>query len=142
MDTQPNDVEAMEAALERYKKENKKFREERDEALSKVEELEGKINPLREAVVKGKFNAALAEAGVKNADRFSRYVDYEKIELDDNGEVKGLDEQIDSLKSDFPEFFDPKKRVGGGGDQFEKEKTPTPVTTEDLLVKQFNEARR
>lgn len=52
-------------------------------------------------------NSALAEAGW-NGTRLSslmKLVDLDEVDIDDDGEITGLTEQIDQVKTDFPELF-------------------------------------
>jgi hypothetical protein len=41
----------------------------------------------------------------KSLDRIQKLIDYTDVHVDSDGEVDGLDEQIASLKEDFPHFF-------------------------------------
>lgn len=67
--------------------------------------------------------AALLGAGAKKADRLVRLIDYDDLEISDEGEVEGLEVQIQELRNDYPELFGPengrRKRPGsadaGGG---------------------------
>lgn len=58
------------------------------------------------ALVTG-VNGALAEAGW-NGQRLNslmKLIDLDDVEIEDDGSVVGLSEQIDSIKSEWPEFF-------------------------------------
>lgn len=50
---------------------------------------------------------ALEEAGfnTKHLKRALKLIDFDAVEVDSDGEIDGLLEQIDELKNDFPEFF-------------------------------------
>lgn len=50
---------------------------------------------------------ALNEAGWngRNLERMIKLLDLDSIEVDSDGEIEGLQDQIDELKNDFPEFF-------------------------------------
>jgi hypothetical protein len=109
------ELDRMEKALDRYKKENERFRNERDEFKSAAENNEANAK-LRERVLKAEAAAKLSATGVKGADRFSKYIDFSKLEIDDEGNVSGLDDQLENIKNDFSEVFDPKRRVGGLAD--------------------------
>jgi hypothetical protein len=52
-------------------------------------------------------NAALSEAGWNGTRLGSlmKLVDLDEVDIDDDGEITGLSEQIDQVKSDFPELF-------------------------------------
>ncbi len=51
--------------------------------------------------------AALNDAGWngRNLDRMLKLLDLDDIQVDSDGEIDGLQDQIDELKKDFPEFF-------------------------------------
>lgn len=112
-------VEKMRAALDRYKTENKKFREQRDDFKRQLDE--GVAND--ETLTKFRNRTLLAEAklrlqadGIKDTDRLTKYLSLDGVTVNDNDEIEGLDEKIDTLKADFPELFDPKRRVGAAAD--------------------------
>jgi hypothetical protein len=50
---------------------------------------------------------ALEDAGFnpKNLKRALKLLDLDSVSVDSDGEIEGLNEQIDELKADFPEFF-------------------------------------
>lgn len=62
-------------------------------------------------VVKSSAKAALATAGAEKPERLLRLVDVDSLDVDDDGEVEGLDDEIDRLKEEYPELF--KRRRGG-----------------------------
>lgn len=69
---------------------------------------EAELRGLRKtkALVTG-VNSALATAGW-NGQRLNslmKLIDLDDVEVDDDGEITGLSEQIDSIKSEWPEFF-------------------------------------
>lgn len=51
--------------------------------------------------------AALADAGWsgKDLDRVMKMIDLDEVDVDDDGEVTGIAEQIDGIKADIPEWF-------------------------------------
>jgi hypothetical protein len=67
-------------------------------------ELDKKYKPL---IVEKTARADLIAAGVKpdGVKRMIRLMNLGEIEVTDDGEVTGLDEQIEELKTDFPELF-------------------------------------
>lgn len=60
-------------------------------------------------------NAALSEAGWNGTRLGSlmKLVDLDEVDIDDDGEITGLAEQIDQVKADFPELF--KRTRGSAG---------------------------
>lgn len=110
------DVDRMQAALDDFKKENKKFREQRDEFKSQLDAKDGEekdYTKFKERAIKAEAKLAFAGLGVKDADRFLKYLDFEKVTLDEEDNLVGLDDEVGRIKSDFPELFDKKRRVGG-----------------------------
>ena len=71
-------------------------------------------------IVKAEARGALASAGVAK-ERVARAVgllDLKGIDVDDDGEIDGLDDAIDALKKDWPELFpaERKRRASVAGD--------------------------
>jgi len=71
-------------------------------------------------IVKAEARGALASAGVAK-ERVARAVgllDLKSIDVDDEGEIDGLDDAIDALKKDWPELFpaERKRRASIAGD--------------------------
>ncbi len=117
--TPEEQIEKMKSALERYKKENQKFREQRDDFKRQLDEgvaNDEQLSKFKSRALKAEAKLKLQELGIKDTDRLTKYINFEGVEVNDNDEVEGLDEKIDALKGDFPELFNPKKRVGGVAD--------------------------
>jgi Phage minor structural protein GP20 len=76
------------------------------------------FDQLKRVAINSAIKSELAAAGFQNAtkDRVSRalrMIDTSAVDLDSDGEVDGLDEQIEALKLEFPEFF----TAATGGDE-------------------------
>lgn len=70
------------------------------------EEREKGEGRFRAPLVKAAAKAALAEAGVSGpADRVLRLLDLDGLSVDDEGDVIGLDGEIDRIRGEYPEFF-------------------------------------
>jgi hypothetical protein len=83
------------------------------------------------------FNEALSEAGW-NGSRLGalmKLVDLDEVEIDDDGEIVGLSEQIAQVKGDFPELFKrtrtPAPGGTGGGGAGQDGKPPVKVDAAD-----------
>lgn len=69
------------------------------------------------------FNEELAKAGWNGSrlGHLMKLLDFDDIDIDDDGEITGLAEQIEGLKSDWPEFFKRNRsatsKPGGGSGQ-------------------------
>ena len=102
-----------------YDKLKKEFDDYKADVASK--ETLAKKKAALEKLCKEKTGAYLSENGVAKA---LKYSDYEKIELDDNGEIKNAKELAKSLREEWKEHVqtDTKRGVytsdppGGGGD--------------------------
>lgn len=139
--TPEEQIEKMQAALDRYKKENEKFRTERDEWKSKYEEgfsNDETLTKYRTSVARAEAKLKLQSEGVKDADRIVGRMDLSGVTINDDGGVDGIDEQIKSLKSDLPELFDRKRRVGGGADATSRGETPSLTPTQQAVNRLFN----
>lgn len=82
------------------------------------------------------FNEELAKAGWNGSrlGHLMRLLDFDDIDVDDDGEITGLAEQIENLKTDWPEFFkrnrsNPSKPGAGSGQD------GTPAGNVDLADK-------
>jgi hypothetical protein len=58
-------------------------------------------------LVRSEARAQLASAGAKKSalTRLARMIDIDEVEVDDDGEVSGIDDLIEELKDDLPELF-------------------------------------
>lgn len=75
--------------------------------------------PLVKRLINTAARSALLSAGYQVGkdgtipDTFLRLIDRDAVEVDDDGEIDGLDEQVADLKRDYPERFK-RKRTGPG----------------------------
>lgn len=80
---------------------------EEDEDRSAVASHNDEVSKLARRALLADVRTELIEAGVKGkqkATRLSKLIDLSELEYDEYG-INGLDEQIDSLKEEFPELF-------------------------------------
>lgn len=97
------------------------------------------------ALVKQAAKAALAQAGFAGevTSRTMRMLDLDELEVDEDGEVAGLDEAIEELKEDMPQLFRKPRATGrpatGGRslDAGNKKVAKKPESFADKLVAQF-----
>ncbi|MYS15175.1 phage scaffolding protein [Streptomyces sp. SID4982] len=88
----------------------------------------------REPMKKAGVRAALAEAGFTNPERVMRLVDWEAVTVDDDGDLIGVDSEVDRVKGEYPELLPqdkpkPKARPTGAPKPAAQEK---PKTTAEL----------
>lgn len=77
---------------------------EHEKALREARE-EGEKR-FRAPLVKAAARVALSDAGVSGpTDRVLRLVDMEALSVDDDGDVVGLDAEVERVKQEYPEFF-------------------------------------
>lgn len=110
------------AEAKQYRLEAKKLREqnesENEKALREAREtaateVEGKY---KRKIVNAEAKALLAQAGLtSNVERFVRMVDLEAVTVTEEGDVDGLDDQINSIKDEFPELFKSGSENNGSG---------------------------
>ena len=110
------DAKAVLSALECAKNDAKKFREEKEKLEIDLNSKNQTIAEYSGKLLKEKITQKLAAEGLKDPKRFLKFIDTVKLEFDENYEVLGLEEQLENLKQDLPEIFDPKLRVGGQAD--------------------------
>lgn len=120
VDAEIRDPKAVLDALDRAKKEAKAFRMEKEELANQLESTSTKLESLKSGLIGQKAAAKLNSLGLANAERILKYVDLAKVELDEDFNLTNFDEQVDTIKADFPELFDPKLRVAGLADTAEK----------------------
>lgn len=73
----------------------KALREAREEGEKRFRE------PMKRAGVK----AALAEAGFGSPDRLLKLVDWDAVTVDDDGDLSGVDSEVDRMKAEYPELL-------------------------------------
>ena len=49
--------------------------------------------------------AALLTAGAEKPERLLRLIDHDDLDVTDNGDVHGLDEEVERLREEYPELF-------------------------------------
>lgn len=103
------------AAEKKLREATKKNETDTDKANREADErAAAKWKPV---AVRNAARAALAEAGAKgDLKRFVKLIDVDTVEVDDDGDVLGLEDQIDAIKADFPEAFGERKAKPGSID--------------------------
>jgi hypothetical protein len=76
---------------------------EHEKALREARE-EGERR-FREPMKKSGVRAALAEAGFTSPDRLMKLIDWDAISVDDDGDLLGVEAEVDRVKSDYPELL-------------------------------------
>lgn len=133
--TEIKDPTAVLAALERAKNDAKRFRMEKEAVEQEIATTREKANLIQTKLKNDKIIRSLLENGVPNADKLLKYIKTSEIELTDDFEINGLDLQLNDLRNDFPELFDPKKIVGGKADAGVSSHVDTPLSASELQAK-------
>ena len=110
------DPKAVLAALERAKNDAKRSREEKEQLQEDLNKKNQIISDYSNKLLKEQVIKKLASEGIKDADRVLKFVALDSLSLDDSLDVIGFEDQMESLRNDLPEIFDPKLRVGGQAD--------------------------
>lgn len=149
-------IRALQAQLREAQKAVKKTDDAGEDASVKALEeataaAERKFKPV---AIRNAAKAALLEAGVSDLSearmsKLLRMLSIDDIDVEDDGTVAGLDEQIDQIKEDFPEFFAkpepapaPAKRPPRGDAADRKNEPPKPRTTGEKIAAELFGGRR
>jgi hypothetical protein len=90
-----------------------KLKEEKEQAEQQTAGLRGEVDNWRKRTLRAEARSAFAASGTLSkaqVNRLVKMVDLADVEIDDSGEVTGLDDQIDEIKADFPDLFNPQRR--------------------------------
>jgi hypothetical protein len=133
--TEIRDPKAVLDALDKAKAEAKKFRLEKEALEVQLTESSQKALSIQSNLMNEKINKYLSSLGIQHGDKLSKYLKLDALSLTEDFEVAGLDEQIASLKTDFPELFDPKFIVAGKADSGVAASLEVPKSASDLQAK-------
>lgn len=120
-----------------------------NEALQgQVGEYESRIEALQSELAETKVNSALKiallEANVTDVDYLTFKVKEKgKVEIGEDGKIKGIDETIESLKTQYPQHFS----TASGGKKIDEKKLPDEggdkgLTKKDILSKPYSERQK
>ena len=130
-------------SLQKSSKGNEGLQKQLSEYQAKMEQLQAE---LRQTKIDSAINVGLLAAGVKSDD--VDYITFKlkakgEIELDDQGNIKGWDDKVAGLKTQFPANF-----TSAGDKNYEEHKLPDgdnggdTITRESLLKKPYAERMR
>ena len=129
--TEIKDPKAVLDALDRAKKDAKQFRLEKEELEKQFNNLSQTTSTIKSKFINDRIMSHLAGLGIQNAERLMKYIKADTLVLTDDFELEGLDEQIASIKTDFPELFDPKLLVGGKADSAQATPVKKPMSASE-----------
>lgn len=123
------------ATLQKSNKGNEDLQKQVTDYQTKMEQLQAE---LQETKIESAINVGLLAAGVKPED--VDYVTFKlkakgDIELDEQGNIKGWDDKVAGLKTQFPANF-----VSAGGKKYEEHRLPDDKQdpTDTITKEQFN----
>jgi hypothetical protein len=131
------DPAAVLGALERAKAEAKKFREEKEKLESDLNVKVGIINDYNNKLLQNTVKSRLEKDGIENPERLLKFVDFEKLQLDAENNLVGFEDQLEGLKTDLPEIFDAKLRVGGKADSAASTVVNTRISATELQARKI-----
>jgi len=129
------DPAAVLAALDRAKADAKKFRTEKETVDLELASMRDKTLMIQTKLKNDKIIRSLMDNGVPNADKLLKYIKTSEIELTDDFEINGLDVQLEGLKLDFPELFDPKMIVAGKADSGVSTTVESPISASEIQTR-------
>ena len=126
------DPKAVLDALARAKNDAKKYREEKEKLELDLNSRDQMIAEYSAKILKQKVKEKFEDAGIKDGHKFFKFINFNELDFNENDEIVGFDSQLEQLKSDFPEIFDPKLRVGGQADGAIATSVSTRITASEL----------
>lgn len=133
--TEIKDPQAVLNALDRAKKDAKQFRLEKEELEKQLNDVSEKTTLIKSKFINDRIKNHLAGLGIQNAERLMKYIKVDALVLNEELELEGLEEQIESVKSDFPELFDPKLLVGGKADSAQATPVNKKLSASEMQAK-------
>lgn len=117
------DYDKLQKALAKANAEAKQRREQLQAAQRQTEDDAGKAareaveaaeKRLKPVAVRAAAKAAFLEAGLQGGSdrvaKMAKLLDLDALEIDDDGEVTGLADQVAAVKADYPELFSQEKQ--------------------------------
>lgn len=126
------DPKAVLSALERAKSDAKKNRERAEELEAIVNERNTTIAQFSDKLLTQKIAQKLNSEGISDPERVLKFMDTKNISFDEEFNLVGFEDQFEALKSDLPEVFDAKLRVGGQADTAVKTSVSTNYSASEL----------
>jgi hypothetical protein len=129
------DPAAVLAALDRAKKDAKQFREEKEALELEIIKSQDQIAKFSGKLLKEKVLQEVAKQYVGPSERLLKFINFDALSFDDEFNLLGFDDQMDRIKKDFPEIFDPKLLVAGKADSADSKPVEKNISTSEKLAK-------
>ena len=65
------------------------------------------------------------------SDRLLKFIKFDTLSLDEELNLVGFEEQMEQIKTDFPEIFDPKLLVAGKADSADSKPVNKPLSASE-----------
>lgn len=131
------DPKAVLEALNRAKSDAKKFREEKEKLEADLNTRDQLVAQYSGKLIREKVKNEFDKLGFKDSEKLFKFIDFSKIEFDEEYNIVGFTEQYAELKKDFPEIFDPKIRVGGQADGAAATSINTKISASEMQAKKI-----
>lgn len=137
--TSKNELKSQVGALSNELESLKKTAKGNEELTNAIQELQNKNSEWEQKYKQNTIEnnvkmLALQHKAVDPSD-LAKFLDYESLSLEDNGNVKGLIEQISALKESKPYLFEQEKKANNNNAT-----NPTNVVISKTLQEQYDEA--
>lgn len=121
------DMDALKADTEATRQQREAARTDLERAQEAQSTLQTENDSLYERVFEAEVGLALRDAGVpkETAGDVSRLLDMEKVDVDDEGNITGLDEQLSALRERIPGLFGGTVQQRTAPDTTPRQTTPT-----------------
>jgi hypothetical protein len=131
------DPKAVLSALERAKSDAKKYREQAEELEKTITQKDSTISQYGQTILNEKLSQKLFNEGIKDPERIIKFINKDEISLDDDLNIIGFEDQFEKLRSDLPEVFDAKLRVGGQADAAVKASVSTQYSASEMQARKI-----
>lgn len=126
------DPKAVLAALDRAKGDAKKYREQAEALQIDLDSKDQTIAEYSGKLLRQKIKEKLASEGIKDPARVMKFINTAELGFDEEFNVVGFETQYEQLKTDLPEVFDAKLRVGGQADTSVKASVSTQYSATEM----------
>jgi hypothetical protein len=129
------DPVAVLAALDRAKKDAKLFREEKEALETEITKFKEQNAKFSSKLLKEKLTQEISKQYTGPSDRLLKFIKLDNLSLDEEFNLVGFDEQMEQIKTDFPEIFDPKLLVAGKADSADSKPVDKKMSASELQAR-------
>lgn len=108
--------EKAKADLVALRAELKGLQKEYDEAKTQLDALSPEsLEKMKKKAISAELKSRLESEGVANVDGVLKYLDLDGVDYDEEDNLTGVDEKLETLRTDLPLLFNKKARAGASG---------------------------